>query len=138
MTFARTRSFNGVDDAFLQKLAEEVQKRFPDKKIQLISLQDRIDLCVCEKFAEKLRDIGENNVEIISGLSVSDAIEAISNLEYLIAMRFHANVAGIKAGVKTLAINYDPKVEKLAQEYNLPLINLDDEDFSKQFERLSD
>ena len=57
-------------------------------------------------------------------------------MEYLIAMRFHANVVGIKAGVKTLAINYDPKVEKLALEYNLPLINLDDEDFSKQFDRL--
>ena len=57
-------------------------------------------------------------------------------MEYLIAMRFHANVVGIKAGVKTLAINYDPKVERLAKEYNLPIINLNDSNFTEQFNRL--
>ena len=57
-------------------------------------------------------------------------------MEYLVAMRFHANVVGVKAGVKTLAINYDPKVEKLAKEYNLPMINLNDSSFDEQFERL--
>ena len=51
-------------------------------------------------------------------------------------MRFHANVIGIKAGVKTLAINYDPKVKKLAEEYTLPCINLNQEDFSKEFDIL--
>lgn len=130
------RSFNGVTDEFMQRLADEVSNRFSDKKIQLISLQDKLDLEICELFSTKLKGKGINNVEIISGLSVSGALETISNLEYLIAMRFHANVAGIKSGVKTLAINYDPKVEKLAIEYNLPLINLNDEDFSEQFKKL--
>lgn len=130
------RKFEGVNDNFLEKLADEIAKRFSDKKIEVISLQDSIDTEVCEEFAQKLKTKGLNNVEVLKELSLNDVFETISNLEYLIAMRFHANVVGIKSGVKTLAINYDPKVEKLAQEYNLPYINLDYKDFSEQFGRL--
>ena len=68
--------------------------------------------------------------------SINEVLEKISNLEYLIAMRFHANVVGIKADVKTLAINYDTKVEKLANEYNIPLLNLDLSNLSEAFDRL--
>ena len=99
-------------------------------------MQKSIDTEVSEKFAQILREKGINNISILEKTSLTDVIDAISDLEYLIAMRFHANIVGIKAGVKTLAINYDPKVEKLASEYNLPLINLDDKDFSEEFERL--
>ena len=130
------RNYKGVDDSFLQKLADEVCKRFADKKIIILPLQKSIDTEVSEKFAQILREKGINNISILEKTSLTDVIDAISDLEYLIAMRFHANIVGIKAGVKTLAINYDPKVEKLASEYNLPLINLDDKDFSEEFERL--
>lgn len=135
-TGIQLRSFDGADEKFLQKLADEVVKRFSDKTIQIISLQDTLDLPICEQFAKILAEKGIKCAEVKKGLSVNDAIDIISNLEYLIAMRFHANVAGIKSGVKTLAINYDIKVEKLAKEYNLPMINLHDEDFSEQFEKL--
>ena len=130
------REFDGVDEYFLQKLADEIGKRFFTKKIKLISLQDSLDLEVCKTFEKMLNSKGMFDVEILSGLSINEVLEEISNLEYLVAMRFHANVVGIKAGVKTLAINYDPKVEKLAKEYNLPMINLNDTSFSEQFERL--
>lgn len=130
------RSFEGVNDNFLEKLADEISIRFSDKKIEVISLQDSIDIEVCEKFAQKLKARGLNNVEVQKKLSLNDVLETISNLEYLVSMRFHSNVVGIKSGVKTLAINYDPKVKKLAEEYNLPYINLDDKDFSEQFNKL--
>ena len=130
------RSFNGINDNFLEKLADEIAKRFYDKKVEVISLQDSIDKEICEEFAEKLKSKGLDRIEVLKELSLSDVFETISNLEYLVAMRFHANVVGIKSGVKTLAINYDPKVEKLALEYNLPYINLDSNDFSEQFEKL--
>ena len=132
------RKFEGVNEKFLNKLAEEIFNRFSDKKIVILSLQDNIDSDICDSFAQILKNKGITDITVLKGLSVSDIIDTISDLEYLIAMRFHANVIGIKAGVKTLAINYDPKVEKLAKEYNLPLINLDDENFSNMFERLFD
>ena len=130
------RTFDGVNENFLNKLAKEISLRFADKKIVILSLQDIIDKDLCLKFANMLKQKSVYKVEVLSGLNVNEVIEKISNLEYLIAMRFHANVIGIKAGVKTLAINYDPKVKTLAEEYNLPFINLDDEDFSKVFEKL--
>ena len=130
------RSFNGVDDKFLNSLAEEVAKQFLDKKIEVISLQDSIDLNVCEKFVNILKAKRLDNVKLLKELSINDVIEKISSFEYLIAMRFHASIVGIKAGVKTLVINYDPKVEKLAKEYNLPMIELDNTNFSGEFDQL--
>ena len=131
------RNFKGVTEDFLIKLAKEIKNRFFDKKIEIFSLQDSVDLELCKRFAEILRQDGISNIELLSGLDVNEVINRISDLEYLIGMRFHSNVIGIKAGVKTLAINYDPKVKALAEQYNLPLINLNDEDFSKEFGKLN-
>ena len=115
------RDFPTLTDEFLQKLAHNVKENYTDKKIQIISLQDSIDLRVCEKFASMLEPL---QVEVLSGLSIDEVIETVSKLECLIAMRFHANVIAIKFGIKTIPINYDIKVKKLAEEYNLPLIEL--------------
>ena len=41
-----------------------------------------------------------------------------------------------QSGVKTLAINYDIKVKKLADEYDLPVIELSQRDFTKEFDKL--
>ena len=130
------RAFDGINDNFMEKLAGAILKNLNDKNYEVLSLQDDIDAEVCERFSKILKAKGAFNVEVLTNLSINDVLEKISDMEYLVAMRFHANVAGIKAGVKTLAINYDPKVEKLAKEYNLPYINIDDTDFSKQFKRL--
>lgn len=130
------RAFNTLTDKFLINLAKEISLRFSDKQIKIFSLQDSIDFEVCQKFKELLIQNGINNIDLLSDMTVNEVFESISELEYLIGMRFHADVAGIKSGVRTLVINYDPKVENLANEYNLPLINLDEEDFSHAFEKL--
>ncbi len=118
------RDYKTLSDEFLKSLAHKVAEKFYDKKVFVISLQDSIDIKPCIKFIEYLKENGIQDVELKSNMSINQIIELISGLEYLIAMRFHANVIGIKSGVKTTAINYDPKVEKLAQEYNLPIIEL--------------
>ena len=131
------RNYPTLTDGFLNALADEVIKRFPDKKIQIFSFQDSIDLDVCEKFARILAKKDRvKDVEVFSGLSVNEVFDKISELEYMIGMRFHANVAAIISGVKTLAINYDIKVKKLADEYDLPVIELSQRDFTKEFDKL--
>ena len=130
------RNYPTLNDKFLNHLADEIVKNFKDKKIEILSLQDEIDLSTCEDFKRILYKKGLENIEILKELSINDVFEKISELEYLIAMRFHANVVGIKSGVKTLAINYDIKVKKLAEEYNIPLIELYQNDFSKEFSEL--
>ena len=130
------RKFNGVTEEFLNKLASAVVKYFPDKKFKILSLQDIVDLELCNKFADKILSLGVNEAVVVNNNGINEVINEISDLEYLISMRFHANIIGIKSGVKTLTINYDPKIQALAEEYELPLINLYDKDFSDAFEKL--
>lgn len=122
------RAFNSLTEPFLSKLADVILKYFPDKNFKIISLQDEVDEVVCERFTNMLNQKGLSNVSLVKNLSINDALDCISGLEYLIGMRFHANVIGIKSGVKTAAINYDPKVMALAEEYGIPLINTDGSD----------
>lgn len=105
------RQFEGVDDKFLTNLAAAIQT-----KPKIFSLQQSLDLEVCENFAQKTDgEIVEENL-----------IEELSRLETLVSMRFHALIVALKAGVKCAVINYDPKVKTLAEKYSLPLIEFTD------------
>ena len=116
------RDFKTMNYNLLQKLAMLVSTKFSDKKVEIFSLQEAQDLDLCKKFEKILNSI---NPEIKTEIVTDNIIERISSLEYLIAMRFHAILVALKSGVKTCAINYDIKVEKLAQDANLPLISMD-------------
>lgn len=118
------RSFPTLTDEFVEKLVNEIKTRFPDEEIKLISLQDSIDLPVLEKIGGKL----------LKNLTVDEAIEEISSLKYLFAMRFHACLIGAKAGVNVVGINYDIKVETLAKTLGFPLIELNSEGLENSFE----
>ena len=129
------RGFHTLTEDFLQNLAKKISETFNTETIKLFSLQDSIDLPVLENFAEMLRKNGVN-CEIYKNLTVEKATVELSKLEYLIGMRFHANLVAAKAGVKVLGINYDIKVLNLAQHIGLPIIGLNEEIFDKEFEDL--
>ena len=75
---------------------------------------------------EKLHKLNKNlNIETITNTSNEHIINEIANLDELIAMRFHACLIALKSGVKLLPINYDIKVEELANSFELPILNLD-------------
>lgn len=116
------RDFKTMNYNLLQKLAMLISTKFSDKKVEIFSLQETQDLELCKKFEKILNSI---NPEIKTEIVTDNIIERISSIEYLIAMRFHAILVALKSGVKTCAINYDIKVEKLAQAANLPLISMD-------------
>lgn len=132
------RKFKTLNRTLLNKLARQIVKDFYDKKIEIFSFQDALDYEICHEFANCIKNINPKlNVEVISGLSSSMLIERLSKLEYLIAMRFHAILLAMKFGIKTTAINYDIKVEKLAAEFDIPLISMNaDEDFDVLFSKM--
>ena len=78
------------------------------------------------------------NANIIKNLTNKEVIEKVSEYDYLIGMRFHACLLGLKYGIKTLAISYDPKVETLAKNANIPYLVMDSKknDYKKAFEDL--
>ncbi len=130
------RNYPTLNEDFLLSLGKHIAINFNDKKIEIFSLQDSIDLSVCEHFKQILKKNGMQDIEVMSGMSIDEVFDKIADLEYMIAMRFHANVAAIKCNVKTLAINYDIKVKKLAETYNIPIIELNQKDFAAAFHKL--
>ncbi|MFA7658505.1 MAG: polysaccharide pyruvyl transferase CsaB [Candidatus Gastranaerophilaceae bacterium] len=132
------RSFKTLKENLLVKLAEQINKNFSDKEIEIYSFQDSLDLTICRHFQEILKSINPQiKTELIYGQTSQKILERISRLEYMIAMRFHANLIALKCGIKTLAISYDIKVEKLAEEAQIPFVSmLGDENYDRLFEKL--
>ena len=118
------RSFPSLTEDFLNNLADSIAEKFKDEEIKLLSLQDSLDFSVLESFSKKLEQRGVKS-KIYKNESILDTINLISGLEYLIGMRFHANLIAAKAGVKVLGINYDVKVENLAKMVGFPILELD-------------
>lgn len=125
------RDFEGLDDSFLEALAKEISNKFGDEEIKLISLQDSCDIKILDKFASfglKTR--------LVKNLSVKGVVKEISELEYLVGMRFHSLLVGARAGVKILGIDYDVKVEKLAKQVGFPIIKMNQKDLKDSFDEL--
>jgi len=123
------RSWKYLSDEFLCKLADETVKNFSEREILIFSFQDSLDYNICKEFQTKLTVRAPKlQTGIIKNDYPHNITENFKSLEYLIAMRFHACLLAMKFGIKTLAINYDEKVEKLAKEAGIPFANLDKPD----------
>lgn len=131
------RDFKNMNDDFLETLAQKVSETYKNIPVKLFSLHDLYDLPIIEKFAAMLAKNG-CNAKIYKNLSVPEAIEEISKLEYLISMRFHSCLIAAKSGVKVLGINYDIKVKTLAESTGFPVINMLGCEINEGFEKLSE
>ena len=128
------REFKTMNYNLLHKLALFIAEKFSDKKVEIFSLQKSQDLDLCKNFENILKTL---NPEIKTEIVTDNIVNRISKLSYLIAMRFHAILVALKCGIKTCAINYDVKVEKLANEANIPLISMDaHENFETIYKKL--
>lgn len=132
------RGFKTLKDNLLQKLAEQINKEFSDKQIEIYSFQDSLDYDVCRRFEVILRSINPIiQTKIIYNQTSQQTLFNMSKLDYLVAMRFHANLIALKYGIKTLAVCYDEKVEKLATEAQIPYVSmLVEEDYDEKFAQL--
>ena len=132
------RSFKTLKEPLLIKLAEQINKNFSDKEIEIYSFQDSLDLAVCEHFEKILKSINPQiKTKLIFKQTSNDILNKISKLNYMIAMRFHAVLIALKYGIKTVAISYDVKVEKLAEEAQIPYVSMfANEDYDNVFKQL--
>lgn len=119
------RSFTGMDTEFLQNFAFAISK-CPQKCIKVFPLQKSLDLAVCREFVALLQGVvPDKEVEIVE----DNLIVELSRLDTLVSMRFHSLIVALKAGVKCAVINYDPKVQILAENFSLPLIEFTDSSY---------
>lgn len=123
------RNWKYLPESFVNRLASGIVKNFSQNEILIFSFQDSLDAEICKNFQKRLQLLNPRvKSRVILNNSPLNIVENLKTLDYLIAMRFHACLVGLKFGIKTLAINYDEKVEKLATEAHIPFINLDKED----------
>lgn len=132
------RGFKTLKENMLVKLAEQVNKEFSTSEIEIYSFQDSLDLHVCEHFEKLLKALNPQiKTTLIYNQTSAQVLEKISKLDYMIAMRFHANLIALMYGVKSLAICYDEKVEKLATEAQIPYMSmLGNENYEELFAQL--
>ena len=121
------REWKYMTDEFFINLVKIIAKEFENNEIYIYSLQNKQDKEICMRFENYLHiENPKVKTKVLSDLSVNDMINSMRDLEYLVAMRYHAIMIGLKYGIKTLAINYDPKVESIAQFAQIPFINFED------------
>lgn len=115
------RSWSSLTAEYLKNLAASVTKHFSDYEIEIYSFQNSLDLEVCKNFEQMLKTQNSCVKTVIkSDLSVDDVQKTFSQLDYVIAMRYHACLLALKYETPVFALSYDTKVEKLAQAFNLP------------------
>jgi len=132
------RGFKTLKEKLIVKLATQVNKDFSDKEIEIYSFQDGLDLEVCKHFETVLKHMNPQiKTKLIFNQTSAEILDKISKLDYMIAMRFHANLIALKYGIKSFAICYDEKVEKLAAEAKIPSVSmLATEDYDILFKQL--
>lgn len=122
------RKWKTLTPKFLNELAFYINKNFSHKEIYIYSLQDSYDMQVCQEFAQILLNINPKiKLKIEHNLSVPEIISSFRNLDFMISMRFHGCLLAMKYGIRTCALSYDKKVEKLANDLYIPCIDLNNE-----------
>lgn len=121
------RKYDTLTDELFDNIIKQIRKRFFNREIELLCLQDEVDAGISQVFINKLKAVEPNiKVRLLGGLNNKQIIQRISQYDMLIAMRYHACLIGAKYGVKTLALAYDPKVSILAEELGLPCLSMND------------
>lgn len=133
------RKFASLTDELFDEIVKQVALKFSDREIELICFQDSEDEGISKVFLNKLRAKNPTiKANVVKNLTNNEIVERVSEYDYLIGMRFHACLLGLKYGIKTLAISYDPKVETLAKNANIPYLVMESKknDYKKAFEDL--
>lgn len=117
------RNFECIDDKFISNLAESVSKNYKEDDISVFSFQDEYDKDICLKFIEKLKTWGKS-AKFISNKNIDETIKTINNSKYMISTRLHGIIVSQGLKTKTFALIYDDKIKTIADELNIPNIDI--------------
>lgn len=115
------REWGALTDEMLNDFAKYIADVYSDKIIFIYALQESLDLKICNKFEEILKKFNPDlHTHVVTNRATFEIVESFSHLDELIAMRYHACLLALKYGIRVLPIIYDQKVEKLADEFEIP------------------
>ncbi|MCR5260709.1 MAG: polysaccharide pyruvyl transferase CsaB [Candidatus Gastranaerophilales bacterium] len=114
------RRWEALTEEFFMNLVKYVAEVYSDKIIFIYALQESLDIDICNRFEEELLKINPDlHTHVVTNRATFEIVKSFSHLDELIAMRYHACLLGLKYDIRVLPIIYDPKVEKLADEFNI-------------------
>ena len=117
------RHYNKLHKDFYKHLAKYVDMFFSDFEIRIFSLQNKEDANECYKLEKALKTRNMLlKTKVILYKDANQISNEFSKLNYLIAMRLHANILGLMYGIKTLPVSYSVKVKNLAEEFGVQFI----------------
>ncbi len=124
----QVRNYSLMYKDMFKYIAKYTDMFFSDYEIVIFSLQNKNDAQACYSLERALK---QRNIDlktrVILYKNPSQIAEEFSKLKYLIAMRLHANILGLKLGVKIVPASYSVKVRNLAYEFDLKYIEASEE-----------
>lgn len=122
------RDYKFLHKDYYKYLAKYLDMFFSDYEIRLYSFQNKTDAAECYKLEKQLKQRNmQLKTKVILYKSPEQISDEFSKLKYLIAMRLHANILGLKLGIKTLPVSYSVKVRNLAYEFDIKHLEASEE-----------
>jgi polysaccharide pyruvyl transferase CsaB len=121
------RTSHNFTTAHLDELVKALKSALPETAhILLLPLQINQDKELLEQFGAKWRAEGRAATLIDTSPLVypSQWISLFGRCKLVVAMRLHAVIMALKAGVAVAGIAYDPKVEQVLNEFEQPILIL--------------
>ena len=123
------RKWSDLTNEKLYILAKAVLKNFVyvEYDYKLICLQKNSDEEIMVEFGKILHELApEASIELYVENDIEKNIELLQQMDYMIAMRFHACLCAINAEKAVLTLSYDQKTEEFCHELGLKYIDVRD------------
>lgn len=122
------RDYKFLHKDFYKFLAKYIDMFFGDQEIRIYSFQNKSDAKECYALEKYIKQRNMRiKTKVVLYKNTNQILDEFSKLKYLIAMRLHANILGLKYGIKTVPVSYSVKVRNLAYEFDIKHLEASEE-----------
>ena len=103
----------------IKKTIEQLKITYPKARFVLLPFHHPGDLTLSQQLYNAIED-KENIYLIEAHLNEREMLSVIGHMDVMLSMRLHGLIFAVVAGAYPIGISYDPKIQSLMKELNLP------------------